>query len=193
MPSVSTAIVIRMPSGSRAPGTETTLVATAVMSIVFFVVAGYDGAHDGRQLLHESFQHDALATRTSRAAYAWLGDHVRDDEMVVNDSNADGSLWMYAIEGLRPLFAVQAISSDEEGVRDRSDRLYLTTHLANLGRDSRLEQLVRRYRARWVYYDERVFGLNHHRMQLAALRRNPRLRERFHAGTVHVFEITDAP
>jgi uncharacterized protein DUF6541 len=169
------------------------LAAAGLTTIVFFAIAGYRGANDGRQLLHDSFAHDALATRTPRAAYAWLGRHVRDGELVVNDVNADGSLWMYATRGLRPLFAVQAIASDQAGVRDRADRLYLLTHLGDLGRDPRVQQLVRRYRARWVYYDERVFNLFHHRMQLAAVRANPSLRERFHAGTVYVFEITGSP
>ena len=122
----------------------------------------------------------------------WLHDHAGRDDVVVNDVNADGSLWMYALEGLHPLFAVGPIFSDRAAVADWNDRKYIVTHIDQLGVDSRVDNLVQRYHARWVYFDQKLFDLFRHTMHLDALMQNPRLQLSFQRGTVHVFRIVFA-
>ena len=72
---------------------------------------------------------------------------------------------------------------------DWNDRLYLLDHLDKLGTDSRADAFVTRYRARWVYFDEVVFGLFHHRVHLDTLMHSKSLQLVFERGTVHVFRI----
>ena len=62
-------------------------------------------------------------------------------------------------------------------------------HVHELGKDSRVDRLVRHYGARWIYFDVRTFPAAGHALKLEALRNNPRLPEVFHRATVHVFEI----
>ena len=51
----------------------------------------------------ESF---APVDKAALAGFEFLADHVAQDERVLNDENYDGSLWMYAFEGVSPLFAL---------------------------------------------------------------------------------------
>ncbi len=167
-------------------------VASIAVAVVFSATLGYDGYRTSTRVLRRSFEVDARVTHDSEAAFAWLHDHAGRDDVVVNDVNADGSLWMYALEGLHPLFAVGPIFSDRSAVADWNARMYIVKHIDQLGVDSRVDNLVQRYHARWVYFDEKLFDLFHHTMQLDALMQNPRLQLSFQRGTVHVFRIVFA-
>ncbi|MDQ1458060.1 MAG: hypothetical protein QOH28_3680 [Actinomycetota bacterium] len=167
------------------------VVASVLVALVFSTTVGYHGYRASTRLLRRSFKVDARVTHESEAAFAWLREHSSRSDVVVNDVNADGSLWMYALEGLHPLFAVGPIFSDRAAVADWNDRKYLVEHINQLGIDRHTDELVRRYDARWVYFDEQLFSLFHHTMRLDALRRNGRLQLAFERGTVHVFRIVD--
>jgi hypothetical protein len=67
--------------------------------------------------------------------------------------------------------------------------MFLLTHLRRLGRSGRVQQLARRYRVRWVYFDERSITVFRHTLDLAGLLANPRLRPVFRDGPVHVFGV----
>jgi hypothetical protein len=157
--------------------------------IVFAAAIGYDGQRSSVSLLRRSFTVDARVTPASLAAFTWLHQHSGNDDVIVNDINTDGSLWMYAFRHLQPLFAIKPIFSDRAAAGDWNDRLYLLDHLDELGTNSRADTFATRYRARWVYFDETVFGLFHHRLRLDALMRNKNLQLVFERGTVHVFRI----
>ncbi len=174
----------------RGGNTRSTLWVASLSALVVFAAAiGYNGQRDSVSLLRRSFTVDARVTPASLAAFRWLHDHSRDDDVIVNDINADGSLWMYAFRRLHPLFAIKPIFSDRAAVGDWNDRLYLLDHLDELGSNSRADTFGTRYRARWVYFDEAVFGLFHHRLHLDALMHNKNLQLVFERGTVHVFRI----
>jgi len=173
----------------RARSLRSLLVASTLVAVVFAATLGYDGYRTSTRVLRHSFEVDARVTPASEAAFAWLHDHAGRSDVVVNDVNADGSLWMYALKGLHPLFAVGPIFSDRAAVADWNDRMYLVKHIDQLGVDSHLDDLVQRYHARWVYFDEKLFDLFRHTMHLGALMQNPRLQLSFQRGSVHVFRI----
>jgi len=168
------------------------LIASIVVTVVFGATLGYDGYRSSTRVLRRSFAVDARVTPASEAAFTWLHDHEGRDDVVVNDVNADGSLWMYALAGLHPLFAVGPIFSDRAAVADWNDRMYIVKHIDQLGVDSHLDDLVQRYHARWVYFDQKLFDLFRHTMHLDALMQNPLLQLSFQRGSVHVFRIVFA-
>jgi len=167
------------------------LVVPLVVLAVFAIAIGRNAYDTSTRLLRSSFSHDARVTSETEAAFTWLHDHAGRGDVIVNDVNADGSLWMYARRRLEPLFAIDPVFSDKATERDWNDRLSLIEHIDELGNHGRTDALVRRYHARYVYFDERVFNLFRHRMKLDALESNAHLRPVFERGTVHVFEITD--
>ena len=168
----------------------TACLAVAVVSPRPWATTPYRSSTD---LLRDSFEKNARVTPDSEAAFSWLHQHAARGDVVVNDVNADGSLWMYALDDVPPLFAVQPISTDRAAQADWNACEYIVQHINRLGVDPRVDALLQRFHARWVYFDERLFGLFHHTMQLDALEHNPRLQVAFERGTVHVFRITAAP
>jgi hypothetical protein len=111
----------------------------------------------------------------------------RDGSTVVNQEQ-DGSIWMYAADGLRPLFT-QALPATGSLSRSTQDRVWLAKHLGALGRNPRVEMLLERYHARFVYVNERTYLDGPAWIQLDALRANPRFHEIITGGTSHVFTI----
>jgi hypothetical protein len=179
------AVVRRREGNSR----STLWIASLVALVAFAAAIGYPGQRSSVSLLRRSFVTDARVTPASLAAFSWLHAHSGKNDVIVNDLNGDGSLWMYAFQRLHPLFAIKPIFSDRAAVGDWNDRLYLLDHLDDLGSDSRADAFATKYRARWIYFDETVFGLFHHRLRLDALVHNKNLQLVFERGTVHVFRI----
>jgi hypothetical protein len=178
------------------------LVLTSIAAVVVFGASiGYRGYDTSSALLRYSFSHDALVTRESQAAFAWLDRHVRSGDTIVNDVNqlgitTDDSVWMYAERGLLPLFGfAQSTSSgfappDRAAQQDLRARWFLLSHLPELGRNPRVDQLARRYRARWVYADERSLTIFRNTLNVGELLRNSHLRLAFHQGPVYVFALS---
>ena len=188
---------VRLFKAGRSP----LIAASLSAAVVFGVVIGYRGYQTSSAMLRYSFTNDARVTPDSEAAFAWLHRHAGRDDTIVNDVNrlgttTDGGLWMYAQSGLRPLFGIgqptmSAFAPPDAGtLPDLNDRYFLLSHLQELGRDPRTDQLARRYHARWVYFDQRVFTPLRHTLTLAGLETNPRLRLTFHRATVYVFEMS---
>jgi len=178
--------VVRLREGNPR---STAWIASLSALVVFAAAVGYTGQRTSVNLLRLSFEKDARVTPASLAAFTWLHSHTARDDVIINDVNVDGSLWMYAFRGLHPLFAIKPIFSDRAAVGDWNDRLYLLDHLGDIGSNSRADGLVSKYHARWLYFDERVFGLFHHRVRLDALMRSKNLHLVFERGSVHVFRI----
>jgi hypothetical protein len=172
-------------------------IAAVVMSGAVFGYRGYDTSSD---LLRSSFSHNALVTSESEAAFAWLHRHARPGDTILNDVNSlgittDDSVWMYAQRRLRPLFGFAQSTNtgfalpNRAAQRDLRDRMFLLKHLRLLDRSRRVQQLARRYRVRWVYFDERTITVFRNTLDLAGLLANPHLRPVFRRGPVHVFEL----
>jgi len=129
-----------------------------------------------------------------------LHEHARPGDTILNDVNSlgittDDSVWMYAQRRLRPLFGFAQSTNtgfalpNRAARRDLLDRMFLLEHLGVLDRSRRVQHLARRYRVRWVYFDERSITVFRHTLDLGGLLANAQLRPVFREGPVHVFEV----
>ncbi|TMK66987.1 MAG: hypothetical protein E6G60_01675 [Actinobacteria bacterium] len=123
-------------------------------------------------------------------AFKFIARNSRSRDLVLNDPN-DGSMWMYALAGARPLFALEPHNAPYLN-RSWRQRVYLLTHFGELGRDARVDELVRQLRVRFVYFGETTYPGQKHTISLATLRSVPGLREVFHRGPAHVFAVSPA-
>ena len=80
-----------------------------------------------------------------RAAYAWLSDHVQPGERVLNDAGT-GSQWMWALEGVPPLFAVAP-----HQIHGWGDRKYLLQHAPYVTTDLQARAVADEWNVRWAY------------------------------------------
>ncbi len=167
------------------------LPATLAMVAVLTVFVGVHAVRANSRYVRASFDpsshvffNQALVDHTSLDAFRWLRVHARSDT-VANEPGVDGSLWMYAEQHVSPLIGVVFGKNSPE----LNDRLYLTKHLGSLGRDDRADDLARRYRTRWVFFDSRMLPIGRPVMRLADLRANPHLTAVFHEGDAWVFRI----
>ena len=121
------------------------IAASVVAVIVFGAFSGLHAYRANKLLLRDSLSVNATPSsqarvdRNAEAAFRWLHDHGRRDETVVNEPNVDGSLWMYAQEGVKPLlgWAPTSLSSFREryATRDWKGRVYLVSHIQHPGED----------------------------------------------------------
>ena len=180
----------------------TILPTTLAMVAVLAIFTGVHAARVAGDFVHTSFspgtrfspvlESQAAVDSDSLAAFAWLRAHVAKDDTVANEPFVDGSLWMYAQSHVAPLVGMY------EGLAtklppDLADRVYLSRSVQRLGQDRRATLLARRYRTRWIYHDERSFGVFSRaairRVPLAELMQNPNLGLVFHQGSAFVFEV----
>ncbi|WP_216213456.1 DUF6541 family protein [Amycolatopsis aidingensis] len=102
---------------------------------------GYIGRNDS--WLAEIYTDGPTVSGDERAAYEWLAERVGPDEPVMNDSD-DGSVWMYALAGVRPV--IWTYYGAEKG----SDAWYLANNLNELGTDARVRQALNDLGVRYV-------------------------------------------
>jgi len=175
------------------------LLASAIAVTGFTVFAGARAYTGSQSFLHDSLtvnstlSSQARVDRADEAAFRWMHDHVHEDETVVNEADVDGSLWMYAQDGVRPLlgWAPSSLSSFHEkyATSDWKNRTYLLTNVERVGQNRRVDELVDKYNARWVYFDDRNFPLTRHVLRLDGLRQSAHMSQVFHRNHVHVFRI----
>jgi hypothetical protein len=176
------------------------IVLTSSVAVIGFTV--FAGAHAYKA--NQGYLHDSLTVnstlssqarvdRAAEAAFRWLHHHVHGDETVVNEASVDGSLWMYAQEGVKPLlgWAPTSLSSFREkyATSDWKNRVYLLANVERIGENPRIAELAHEYNARWIYFDDRNFPLTRHILRLDGLRQNAHISEVFHRNHVHVFRI----
>lgn len=142
-------------------------VATAgVMAFGLVVALLGNGAYVGRNVdrLDDRYGDGPAVSSGERAAFAWLAERVGPGERVMN-GRLDGTCWMYALAGVRPV--EWKFSGSPKGTPAR----VLTRHLDELGEGGSWDPLVRSALAelnvRYVLvgkgfvrpYNERAFGL----------------------------------
>jgi hypothetical protein len=106
----------------------------------------------------------------------------------VLNQEQDGSLWMYALEGLRPLFT-QFVPVGLSSA-STADREWLTQHIQEFGDNPRVAELLDRYGIGYVFVNEATYDGQAPTINLGAVIANPRFVEVIHRGRSHVFQIT---
>jgi uncharacterized membrane protein len=150
------------------------------------LATGVQAARATRAQVRASFESPIQPiTGGSLAAFRYLRGHVGHG-LVVNDLNIDGSLWMYAFDGVRPMFALWPTAGHERD-RDYRQRLYIHDHIEEVGTNRRLARLMQKYDVEFVYWGRTPFIGAEHEMDLASLRASPGLEEVFTSGDASVF------
>jgi hypothetical protein len=170
------------------------ILATIVALVVFARWAGLPAYRTERSYVDEhlvarSFKTQAPADANADAAFRWLRGHAGPKDTVVSEPVVDGSGWMYAQEGVKPLLGLEPKRKDRNTQVDWRDRMYLLQNIEQLGGDRVLDRLVDKYRARWIYLNERSFPGSKRVVSLDAIRRNRHVVEVFRRHSVHVFQL----
>jgi hypothetical protein len=155
------------------------IVAGAVL-VVLSVVVVVPGADEGHAVVADSYRQYSPVGPDNRAAFSAAADLAGARGAVASDPYG-GGLWMYALAGAQPLFALEGFDDPTY-----AERVGILEHLDLLGKDPGYDALVRKYRLRAVYFSERTFPTA---MSLDRLRANPGLRLAFHKGDAWVFEV----
>jgi len=155
----------------------------AVGLAVALALAGFGTATSDLRVL---FRERAVVGPDAEAAFTYLKAHTTAGQRVLNDGNTDGAMWMYAFDGVAPLLGLQPANPGPSW----KDRLWLVSHLTDLGQDPRVAAGLARYDVRYVYWDDRVFTDNPHHVDGKALMATPGLCEVFRQGSVHLLEVS---
>ena len=103
----------------------------------------------------------------------------------------DESTWMYAYEGVPPLFGL--LTPNPEGIPEVNARVELLDHL-NAGGDPRTLAITNELDLRFLYFGEKSICATGERfLSLSGLRANPYLIETFDEDGAHIFEFMPAP
>ena len=106
---VLSAVVGRFRPRSGTPGTRPAVTAAAIgLALISALVVGY--AADNSRRVATAYQSDRQLNAAETTAMAWLAPQVRDGETVMNDPG-DGSAYLYAVAGVRPVFGHQIVAS----------------------------------------------------------------------------------
>lgn len=117
-------------------------VAAGLLVVVLAALSA--GAYSGRNETRLAIQHRDGPTVSSgeRAAYDWIAQ--RQPRATVMNDRSDGSVWMYALTGLRP------VEWTFYGNYEDTDPGLLTARLNQLGQDPRVEQVLGELQVRYV-------------------------------------------
>ena len=176
-------------ASDRLSGRRVAVVGCAVGGLAFVTIAtGLHAARFARAQVRTSFSSPIQPmNRDSLSTFRYLRSHAGRG-LVVNDLNIDGSLWMYAFDGVRPLFA---LTPTGENARDGEygRRLYIHAHIQRAGSDRRLDRLMDEYGVKYVYWGRTTFPDSTHQMELESLRRSPGLVEVITSRNASVFRV----
>lgn len=165
------------------------LVVLAVLALV--IGAGSRGGYIGLNTTHVNVGYRGFPALSDgeRVALDWLGKHARPDERVMND-RADGSVWMYALEGLRP------VEWTFYGAEPGTDAAYLSLFLDGLDRYPKVRETLTALGVRYVFVGSGTATPNlRNSVGLADLGRSPGFRQVFRNAdaTVYLIEGAVAP
>ena len=142
--------------------------------------------HQPVDIVRNAYDANARTKPSMKHTFDYLTEHVASDEVVLNEER-DGSAWMYASSGLRPLLAVYQYLPTTQ----TEDRLYLATHIADVGEDGRVRELIARWGIRFVMVSDTGFVDEPPRVDANDLIDNPAFEEVFTEGGIRIFRLLD--
>ncbi|KAE8765253.1 DUF6541 family protein [Georgenia thermotolerans] len=172
--------------------------AALAVAVAVVAVVGLHYAPVNARALQERYRYPQFVRvgPDDRAAFAYLENHVRRGEEVMNNGN-DGSTYLYVYDGV-PVVNVQTLPNGP-------DSLALLTRFNRIDTDAEIRRLVREHDIRWVYVDEEApligapfsqqwlpGGLYSTAPGLDGLDHVRSLEEVFRSGTVTVYRVADS-
>jgi hypothetical protein len=131
----------------------------------------------------------SVVTADDRAAFAWLADHVRPGERVLNEER-DGSAWAYeATRGVvRPVFGAKP-GEQFSGDPSFADRFHLQHHVADIATDARARRAAQEWDVRYVLVGAQTISDLPRIIDPDLLAAAPGVREVFRSGDAVVYEL----
>ena len=122
-------------------------------------------------------------------AYEWMAERLGKDQFVMTDYDGiDGSTWMYAISGAKPVM-YGAIARDDRD-RWRSTKTAILANIGHLSDHPELLEFVASRGIKYFYFDERTNAVSpNHSFTLDRLRSDRALTEVHVEDNAHVFEF----
>lgn len=167
-------------------------VAVLLLVLVMIPTLLVRGAQAGRKMVFNSYEFYSPVSSDSIAGFAVLRDIAGTDGSVLTEYNRDGSMWMYAFSRVQPLYGIALADANVDPTWQ--ERSSLAGSLGLIGSDDAVDALIRKYRVRAVYFDDRTYAGSQHDWSREMLRSLPALDEVFTRGSVSVFAIRiDSP
>jgi hypothetical protein len=164
----------------------TALVVAVTLVAATCVVLSLHSASQAEGTVQYSYAKLALLQQGDLDAMKLLGELNTSGAGVLNQEQ-DGSVWMYTLDGQRPLFtAFVPIGFSSTRTADRE---WLAQHIQEYGDNPRVAELLNRYGIGYVFFNEGTYA-EAPSINLAAVAANPRFVEVIHRGRSHVFQIT---
>lgn len=160
-----------------------------VVAVIAFGIMGLPTAMATSKMVRAFFQHFSPVRSEEVAAFRYLAKHAGPDDRVLNDGNADGSLWMYAYARVTPVFLLSPPRSHIAEYQSYLDRTYLARHVQDLHDNRRVRVLVNKYCVKFVYYSDRTFLGSRRLIDVSRLEKEPLFEQVFRRGGVRVFRV----
>ncbi len=128
------------------------------------------------------------------AAFEYLSAVTEPGEPVLTDLNADGSLWMYALAGVDPLFLVGGFDSESLGtpenvIEEHEARRSLAIDIGRYRERRDVADRLADLGIHYVYYGESGLSGARRTLDFRSLRTDPAFVPVFERGAAHVYRI----
>jgi uncharacterized protein DUF6541 len=178
------------PLAGLRPWAQRTASAVVVLLVVVTVSSGLYTGDNGRRVA-KAYQSDRYLNGAEVEAMAWLAPRVEEGETVMNDPG-DGSAYMLALEGIRPLFGHQVpeVTYSYAGATQRA----LLERFDCLDSDDDVRAAIERLQVRYAFLGQGFVRKEAHRVAgMEGLSSSPSLRLVYDRGGVQVYEVDLQP
>ena len=162
----------------------------SVGTVAALIFMGLTQAQRADKLLLESWYKGLVpVNQNSVTAFNWMSENIGIDEYVLTDYDGiDGSTWMYALSGVRPVMYGAITDDSRDGWR--SQKIAVLTNIGRLTSRPDLIRFLREVRIRYIYFDERTNVISPvHTFSLDEIKQDPALTNVYTQGNAHVFEV----
>jgi hypothetical protein len=172
-------------AGQRLPNLKPATLVVLGVVLIGLVVGGLSrGGYIGRNAARLQMNYgQQTVPNGEREAFAWLAAHVAPGERVMNDV-ADGSVWMYALNGVQP------VEWTFYGAERGTDENYLSVFLNDINKYPKVRTTLTKLRVRYAFVGRgRVTSDTPHSAGLLYLNTTPGFKLVFQNSGASIYEI----